>query len=1154
MSDTTRFDDERLALETARKEEPRGMERREKLQDSGECEGPVQGEEQTSVEGAEGMEDYGTLETFQLLLRADMVHYLDVRGGWDLKACECCFDRAVSSRAQCALDMADLNSFRLEMKNPLPDSVPADPRPHSSRCDLEWEMRYPVRESERLQGMAALEQLKRKAASAPFQCAEAMILEWMAEPRVGVLMDLGRIRSYLPVILCTGHCHVPVPAPAGSTPLSLGPVKPAVSCAVSSFCGRCRSCWAAYRRAVSFAAILALVARCPRIVTLWKVQKDLYDTAFPGIAVALDAIRQEQPDCLASLLVQVLGVKESADLKEGFGFFVQHVLSGGLEKAHAKRKEGAGGETAEKTQGEEREKGRAGDGGKGSGGEKKGSKKWPNRIVGDGGRDKKDEKWKEHLKGRVWERYVDGMAWILEHGGGARRQFGCSHCGLGCSSSVGSGSIHGNGGRGNMEGRDIPKGMYVSGTGATDFAFGVAGVLSKPENCSDACVYILDGNNASKAQVEDAAIEEARASTASSAVSTAVRVPVNSNPVLAAFTYRVSCILQWVRIYGSDSISEMQCFKDSPQEHNLPIRHPFRELPSLLVRFGAIPKPLVGARHFCEWDEWPQSNEDAMKFPDDLNARCFGMGIVEESEESDAAAKTDARGDGEERGEGGEKTSVKAARRGGGGKRKGERGRSGRAASHKGGGRGGRSNWGGTQRSHTNAPTAARQMLTSKKELPIVRCRADIDFIVDVASRLFPPPACAECATCFSKYKSAIPFVAVIANFAYRPASVLFDCFVHVFPPPSLELAQLADTLCLNNPFSSYVSLRLSLPALRDHAERLPMLLLLVIALKWPTQMVQERQGAEERRAEQRETKGARAGCGTGEEEDGEEEGADEEDVWKAWEEVLSWCDTAVLAWPASVRDGRKWYDAGSIAAAVSLDCKGSTEPPREVDTRQLVTEMFRAAAQTRFCADVNGQDGSGRSSGAGSGSDSGSSNSNRGGSASSSGGKDIGDSSSERKGKKAEMPAYLEPWPGGTNLVACLREMLLGDPCYLPAPPAAPATYSGVNANAAVPNHASARVSFSKGPGTSAYEGHLCGAEGCERVGGGGVKLRSCGGCGKVAYCSRECQKAHWPSHKLTCPGRSNGKKSGTSSGKVSGKMREQGQQVIRGRSNSMM
>ncbi|CAI7897345.1 unnamed protein product [Closterium sp. NIES-53] len=442
-------------------------------------------------------------------------------------------------------------------------------------------------------------------------------------------------------------------------------------------------------------------------------------------------------------------------------------------------------------------------------------------------------------------------------------------------------------------------------------------------------------------------------------------------------------------------------------------------------------------------------------------------------------------------------------------------------------------------------------MLTSKKELPIVRCRADIAFIVDVASRLFPPPSCAECASCFSRYKALIPFAAVIANFAYLPVSVLFNRFVYVIPLPSLEPTQLADTVCLYDPSCSYLPIRLHMPSVCDLAEKLPMLLLLVISLKWARKiaMLQGRLGAKGRVAERKESKGRRAESGrngVGKEEEGEQE--DEEDVWKAWEEMRPWCATAVMAWPAGVRDGRKWYDPASISAGLSLDCKGSTEPQREEVTGQMLIAMFRAATQTRFCADLDGQDGSGRSSvggsgssggggGGGSGSSSSGSN-NRDSCASSSGSRGTNDNNREGKGKKKEVLAYQKPWPGRTNLLACLQEMLLGEPCYLPASPAASSTHPAVKAIAAVPNHASAQASVSKASGHAAYEGYPCSAEGCDRVGGGGVKLRNCGGCGKVAYCSRECQKAHWPFHKLTCPGRTSGKKSGMSSGKV----REQG------------
>ncbi|CAI5523006.1 unnamed protein product [Closterium sp. Naga37s-1] len=152
-------------------------------------------------------------------------------------------------------------------------------------------------------------------------------------------------------------------------------------------------------------------------------------------------------------------VKESAELKEGFGFFVQHLLSGGMEKAHAEGRGGAGGEAAEKVHGEGKGMGGAEEkvGGKthgeGKGGcdgkddgrhgeEDAGSKVEIERVAGKCGRGRKEVKWRDTLKGPVWENYVDGMAWILEHGGGEGREFRCSHCSGDDSSSSSSSSTH----------------------------------------------------------------------------------------------------------------------------------------------------------------------------------------------------------------------------------------------------------------------------------------------------------------------------------------------------------------------------------------------------------------------------------------------------------------------------------------------------------------------------------------------------------------------------------------------------------------------------------------------------------------------------------------------------------------------------------------
>ncbi|CAI5464719.1 unnamed protein product [Closterium sp. Yama58-4] len=480
-------------------------------------------------------------EKRQLLSRTDMVHYVDVRDGWDFKECECCFDRAVSYRAQRALSIANIDIFRLELHNMLPASVPAAPPTHQSRADVEFSQRVPVQALGGLGGVPPLVQLEWKERNAPYQCVEAMLLEWIAEPRVGVLMDLGRIRSRLPVIFAAGDCA------AHSSP--------------------------------TFPA--EAEARFPRFVTLWKAQKELYDTAYPSLAVELGVSRQAQPDVAASTLVQVLGVKDSADLKEGFGFFVQHLLSGGLEKAHAEGKGGTGGGAAENVHAD----------GRGRGGAARGADGVVRGSVEDIGRLKDGRMAKEVVMmpwmgspEASWETGIrlmaEAMARAAEGRSGTAEE-------RGSGSGVGGVAEVGNGREGAGEGGGREK------TGSKEG--------------SDGCD--CDGGRD-----------------------------------------------------GKDSILAKQCSKDNPQAKILRMQHPFHDLPSLLLRFGAIPKPVDRASFPLEWGEWSHGDEGAVKLPEDPSARCFGLGIVEQSEEFEAR---------EEGGSGGEvrETPPEQAAKGGGGKR-----------------------------------------------------------------------------------------------------------------------------------------------------------------------------------------------------------------------------------------------------------------------------------------------------------------------------------------------------------------------------------------------------------------------------------------------------------------------------------------------------
>ncbi|CAI7815440.1 unnamed protein product [Closterium sp. NIES-54] len=193
-----------------------------------------------------------------------------------------------------------------------------------------------------------------------------------------------------PAALATAAPAPSTPA-AATTPAALAAAAPSVAW---SCCWRCSSCWSAYRRAVNFSTFLMLLARSPRLVTLWKAQLISFESTRPAIVAKMGASRQEEKDCFASMLVQVLGVKESGDLKEGFGFSVQHLLSGGLEKEHAEGRRGAGGKATEKAQRKGKGRGSA---------EEKGVEKAQGKGKGRGRAEEKGAE-KTHGKGKgLWQ-------------------------------------------------------------------------------------------------------------------------------------------------------------------------------------------------------------------------------------------------------------------------------------------------------------------------------------------------------------------------------------------------------------------------------------------------------------------------------------------------------------------------------------------------------------------------------------------------------------------------------------------------------------------------------------------------------------------------------------------------------------------------------
>ncbi|CAI5987161.1 unnamed protein product [Closterium sp. NIES-65] len=330
----------------------------------------------------------------------------------------------------------------------------------------------------------------------------------MAEPRVGVLMDLGRIRSRLPAIIAaTGDPADPDPNAATSSSSS------------------------------------ALPSHTPPASVPWAQLASLTGLFAPTVE-ELGAHRQEEEDCLATVLVQVLGMKGGEEINDGFKAHVLPLLPGGAE-AH-RESEGRAGRNGEK-----REAGR-------NGGRREGK--------GDGGAGNSGE-WSQGLEGPVWDRYVGGMACLLAHDG--RDEMRAPKAASSINSDPnGSLSIRISK---NFISSGIPKGMFVSGIDATGFALAVAAILSKPQFSEDACrVFFTDANNEYRVKLENSATEAARKKHAGA---------INLVALFASFAYRpVSTLIHcFLFLFPPDQTREayslLGLFMPSGQEETVNWRH-----------------------------------------------------------------------------------------------------------------------------------------------------------------------------------------------------------------------------------------------------------------------------------------------------------------------------------------------------------------------------------------------------------------------------------------------------------------------------------------------------------------------------------------------------------------------------------------------------
>ncbi|CAI5477338.1 unnamed protein product [Closterium sp. Yama58-4] len=411
--------------------------------------------------------------------------------------------------------------------------------------------------------------------------------------------------------------------------------------------------------------------------------------------------------------------------------------------------------------------------------------------------------------------------------------------------------------------------MILSGTDATDFALAVATVLSKPTFSEAACrMFFTDANNEYRVKLENAATEAARkkvgmgaerekkgGDATSRGAEIGARgivkdgweaVSTTSNTAVTVLTWRVSCILMWVRTYGPNLQAPNGCALRSggKPKKNLPsLCHPFRNLPTLLIKSGTMPEPLVRRGFSWEWEELPAGDEAAVKLADDVQGRILYERILEEvyGVTVDWEIPENARA----------------------------------AAA---------------------AAAAALPAASSSKSRPVVRTLADVEFLVEVVAAEREPSRCTRCWKCHLRHAAAINHVALLASFAYRPLSTLIHRFLFLFPPDQTREAYTLLGMFMPSGVAERVNWMHVRGRLEGLEEEKAMALFvhacMMIAWTWAKEE-EPNPGRFARLAAQEGAEQGKGGVGKWKQLDSE-----------MWEEVRMWRHAAKAAWPG---DRRNW-------------------------------------------------------------------------------------------------------------------------------------------------------------------------------------------------------------------------------------------------------
>ncbi|CAI5485726.1 unnamed protein product [Closterium sp. Naga37s-1] len=933
-----------------------------------------------------------------------MVHYVDVHLPWSHSLCACCLPRMLRPAPPVAFQISGLASLRKHLQQPVSASMPPFRFGHKPpRFITAYSATVPL-SAPPLPGAAAASAAAEERAAAP-----SVVQQYR---RATCRPATGPPGSQAPAGGSSGMHDIAAARAAAA--FGARGTRAAGSPRLWWCCWLCSDCWTRYRRAVSIAAFTVLVAKFPRFVTLWRAPMRSANLIFPRLAFQFGAGRHAGGDCLASLLLQVLGVKGKQQLETGFAAHLLPLLPGGRD-AH-----GEGGE----------------------GGESRG------REGGEG------EEWRKGWRGVEWEEYVQRVGEIAAQGGLAGEQYRC------CCSQC-------------------------------EFALKSATLFCQPPfACAAALIFSDCAGSRHKERVEDAAVEEAldqlvarerrtegsgvqdrgkRAMesdapatdpAATAAGSTAARngsntasgtgaklVLVNSNMVVALFTYRVSRLLQWVRFYGPrvNPAEDCRCFNQRGYATALP--HPLHDLPNLLQRFGVVPKlpATTGEEGLARtvWEEFPEGDRAAMAEEENDPARKFfgcstfhvgafrGGGSELDKEEMQKEynvrefypplAHVDSFTVRSHHLPGGKITvqvntsgpvfptlghRVEEFLRRFAPARLAREGRNGPLARAI-------TSWAGRSglRDHAWAALALGKYSHGRIK-PILWSEAEVDVSIKLISNAISPiPACSRGHRCICMYYLAVNYTSLVATFAYRPSSALLRCLLSLFPARSSRFRELLENLGVA-PVPAVVPDSLVAALLEGVMEEHRLMLLYMRTL------LLTKENALPAILEPVSTDAG--GQVEGEKQQQQQQQQQGEEEWRMWEEVDIWRMAAGNAWPAmeahdsplQMRAGKR---VGRVQGEVSEEC----------------CEGMRRAI------------------------------------------KDAG------KGQKGRTGAwYLVPWPGGLNPLACLREMLLGETSYCPQ-----AHVDAVSAAAA--GGAAAAAAAGPGEGRSGKGGQRgcvsaqCGSEG---------------------------------------------------------------------------